>query len=170
MDQHLVDYTVRNITTGDEEDIRVLELTPDEMLGFPDPVRETVIALIDDAQQTGSHWEANQDRILDLLLPFISDAQLYERDYAKWERKVLGDTEPPILDRYPPEHVSYRVRQLLNEAIDAAIENWQEGYWAEFTEETTVGEVWGNLAGFIESYIELDPDELSVAFMPRVEA
>lgn len=90
MNQHLVDYSVRNITTGDEEDIRVLELDPDEMLGFPEPVRDQVIALIDDAQQTGSHWAANQDAILLLLLPYISDRALYNSDYEAWERKVLG--------------------------------------------------------------------------------
>ena len=46
MNQHLIDYTVRNITTGDEEELRVLELEADEFDGFPETVRDEIRGLV----------------------------------------------------------------------------------------------------------------------------
>lgn len=95
MDQYLVDYTVRNITTGDEEEIRVLELEPSEYDGFPDSVREEIRALVDAVGYKpdggGDHavWDRNQDRIVELLLPYISDRALYDSDYGAWEDNLL---------------------------------------------------------------------------------
>lgn len=178
IDQQLVDYAVRNIVTGDEEDLRVLELTADELAGLPELVRDEITELVracgwpDDYDY--AKWRVNQDRVLSLLLPYISYSGIYRDDYAAWEEWVLADDEdkPKLaarferaLDYYPPEELSYQVRGMLNEAIDSAIENWQEGYWAEFSLGTTRAEVWAALAGFITSYVELEPEELDVPFM-----
>jgi hypothetical protein len=164
MDQHLIDYTVRNIMTGDEEDIRVLELTPDEMLGFPEPVRDEAIALIDDAQQTGSHWATNQAHILDLLLPYISNHALFDADYEAWERKVLGDER--ILDGSSPEDVAIVVSLVLKTAADAAIENWDDGFWEDFHPTTTRRELLENFVGFIQAWLEVDDPDFE---LPLIE-
>lgn len=170
--QELIDYTVRNITTGDEEDMRVLELAPEEVAEFPESVRDEIATLVARNSIEGNHptWDVDQDRILDLLLPYITHLDIYRADYARWERLVLDGSigtvnDDPVLLAHPPEDVADRVRAVLGAAVDAAIENWAEGFWADFHEDTTSAEVWGNLAGFIESYLELEPDELSTRFM-----
>lgn len=89
-DQYLVDYTVRNITTGDEEEIRVLELTDDELAGFPEPVRAEIRDIVRRNEAT-TRWDTDQDRIVALLLPYISKPALYRDDYGTWEEWVLGD-------------------------------------------------------------------------------
>lgn len=101
VDRALVDYTVRNITTGDEEDIRVLELSAEEYDGFPAEVRRLVYGYVSDAgwgtdDYDRQAWESGQERIRELLLPWIHDVGLYERDYATWEQNVLDG-------RYEPE-------------------------------------------------------------------
>ena len=99
MNQYLVDYTVRNITTGDEEDIRVLELTDEEIADFPEAVREEVRDLIRQQSYTNADgvttgriqtsWAVDQEHIRVLLLPYITDRALYDGDYAAWETNVL---------------------------------------------------------------------------------
>lgn len=97
----LVNYTVRNITTGDEEDLRVLELSGEEILnGFPPEVAKHIFHLI---RQVGynnesSHetnwqlWKVQNSEIIRLLLlPYISDRALYDSDYEAWENMVLGE-------------------------------------------------------------------------------
>ncbi len=162
MDQHLIDYTVRNITTGDEEDIRVLELTDDEMAGFPDEVRDEIQSLIaysveGRAGVDSTRWETAQEQIRQLLLPYISDRWLYDSDYSLWEGKVL---DADALDMYPPEDIADAVRAVLTEAIDAAIENWDEGAWSDFKAGISRGDVLRYFGGYIEAVTEgeLDSD------------
>jgi len=157
-DQHLVDYTVRNITTGDEEDIRVLELDPDEVAGFPAAVREQVAALIADGQHSNARWTVNQERILQLLLPFITNRELYEHDYQLWEALVL-DPEQPATDIYPPEDVAFKVRGVLDQAVSAAIENWNEGHWDDWTVSTTERTALEALIGFLQSLTEMSDED-----------
>jgi len=173
-DQYLVDYTVRNITTGDEEDIRVLELEPSEYDGFPDEVREQVRALVAEVgwgseRYSSSLWQTNQERILALLLPSITDRALYDSDYTAWEARLLGGN---VTDVYPPEDVADRVRTILGEALDGAVENWDEGFWEEFTSATTKADILRHFGGYIESVLETvgDEQEYSRPFMAREEA
>jgi hypothetical protein len=97
MDQHLVDYTVRNITTGDEEEIRVLELTDEEVADLPTDARAVLephrTLWRSETAVLHPEWETAQQRVLELLLPHISDRALYDSDYGAWERRVLGDEE-----------------------------------------------------------------------------
>ena len=95
-DQYLVDYTVRNITTGDEEEIRLLELADDEFEGFPDAVRDEVRSLVAVGVEAvfgharpHAEWDTAQEQILALLLPYISDRALYDSDYGTWEENLL---------------------------------------------------------------------------------
>lgn len=93
MNQYLIDYSVRNITTGNEEEIRLLELADDEAAGLPDDVR----AILDphrQAFQTHARiehpaWDNAQDAILALLLPRIRNRALYESDYDAWQEWLL---------------------------------------------------------------------------------
>lgn len=94
--QYLVDYTVRNITTGDEEEIRVLELTTEEIATFPADVRGEIANLLADvnaAREAGfaahAEWDHAQSRIVELLLPYLSDRALYDSDYERWESNLL---------------------------------------------------------------------------------
>jgi hypothetical protein len=104
MNQYLVDYTVRNITTGDEEDIRVLELETEEFDGFPEQVRDDIRNLIGliawqwhAGQPIAADWLIAQDQILKLLLPYITDRALYDSDYEAWENNVLeGTYDAPV--------------------------------------------------------------------------
>lgn len=80
------------------------------------------------------------------------------------------DNDNSLLNAHPPEDIAARVRQVLTEAIDAAIENWNEGYWADFTTDTTVGEVLGNLGGYIESYLELETEDMAAPLMEETDA
>lgn len=97
--QHLIDYTVRNITTGDEEDIRILELSDHEILnGFPPEVAHQIYALIKEVGYSeGSEyadwtaWQTNQEKIRELLLPLISHRDIYELEYSLWEEAVVED-------------------------------------------------------------------------------
>jgi len=178
-DQYLVDYTVRNITTGDEEDIRVLELTDDEISSFPAEVREQIRAIIraqgfttPEGVTTGriqTSWADDQDQILALLLPYITDRALYDADYTAWEARLLGGN---VTDVYPPEDVAERVRAILGEALEGAIENWAEGFWEEFTSATTKADILRHFGGYIESVLETvgDEQEYSRPFMAREEA
>lgn len=96
-DQYLVDYTVRNLTTGDEEEIRVLEI--DDVSGFPDRVRDEVqsyIAVGNDVMGGGRphmDWEDAQDALRQILMPYISEPDLYETRYNSWEQHVLGNED-----------------------------------------------------------------------------
>ena len=100
VNQYLIDYTIRNITTGDEEDTRILELADDEFDGFPDAVRDEVRQLTERfraiwntefVQDIDYHaWEETQMRILELLKPYMSDPELYENDYDAWENNLLA--------------------------------------------------------------------------------
>jgi hypothetical protein len=96
MNQYLIDYTIRNITTGDEEDIRILELAEDEFDGFPAEIRDEVRRQVEPAaeafaaMQLDYHaWDRAQMRILELLRPYMTDEALYERDYDAWEANLL---------------------------------------------------------------------------------
>lgn len=163
MDQYLVDYTVRNITTGDEEEIRVLELEPAEYDGFPETVREEIRGLVaavgyqPDGGGDMPTWDRNQDRIVELLLPYITHLDIYRADYARWERMVLDDDD--ILASTPPEDVADAVYDILNTAAGAAIANWAEGFWEHFHPSTTRREVLQNFAGFITAWLETVSDE-----------
>ena len=71
-------------------------------------------------------------------------------------------TYEPLTGPNSPEDVSYAVRQVLHDAMDAAVENWAEGYWPEFTTKTTHGDVLDQFVGFIQAWkesvdIEEDP-------------
>jgi len=113
MNQHLVNYTVRNIITGDGEDERILELGPDELGGFPEEVRDQIQWLIDDSQQTGSHWDGAQETMLDLLLPYISERELFDASYPAWEQNVLeGSYEPQAT--FPPAPGNGHIRLWLS--------------------------------------------------------
>jgi hypothetical protein len=96
MNQYLIDYTVRNITTGDEEDIRVLELEPAEYDGFPESVREQIRSLVADCNWGGTTmwpvWHENRERIVELLMPFISGRRMFNGNYERWERELLHRT------------------------------------------------------------------------------
>src|SRR5262245_59948109 len=109
-DQYLVDYTVRNITTGDDEDIRVLELTDAEIDRFPAEVREQVAVLIAAGRENPNEWVDHQDYVLANLLSYITDRALYDSDYGLWEINLLQDADTAVTDIFPPEHVSGRVR------------------------------------------------------------
>lgn len=98
MNQQLIDYTVRNITTGDEEDIRVQELDDSDVNGFPDEVQDEIRSLLASAHDSAAGarslearvtWGEVNDQILNLLLPYISDRPLYDQDYPAWENNVL---------------------------------------------------------------------------------
>jgi len=161
IDQHLIDYTVRNITTGDEEDIRVLELADGEIQGFPEAVREQIRTIIraqsyatPEGVTTGhiqTTWADDQEKIRDMLMPYISRPELYAHDYAAWEDMVLGE---PITDEYPPEDVADRVRAILYQAVDSAVENWAEGHWDEFSTRMSVTGVLEYFVGYLNTVTE----------------
>jgi hypothetical protein len=109
--QHLIDYTVRNIETGDEEDIRVLELSTEEIALFPEAVRTQIAMLITFGSRSWSDWHTSQERILALLLPFISRPELHAADLEAWHRYVLDQPDdedqddaeaPTTTDPIPP--------------------------------------------------------------------
>jgi hypothetical protein len=162
--QYLVDYTVRNLTTGDGEEERVLELTEDEFDGFPLAVRDQVKKLVQtaaggmvwtapdhDARAARAAWEVAQDRVLGLLMPFISEREMYAKDYTAWERYVLGDD---AMDAYPPESITDAVVKVLEFAQQAAVENWNEGYWEGLTTRSTQGDVLKMFVGFVSAWME----------------
>jgi len=64
-----------------------------------------------------------------------------------------------ILDEYPPEHVADAVRRVLNVAVAAAIENWDEGFWEDFSSTTTTREIYRNFIGFVASWLETVEDD-----------
>jgi len=101
MDQHLVDYTVRNITTGDEEELRLLELTDEEAGQLPADAQAVLgpHRTLWRTEQAILHpeWETAQDELLRLLLPYISDRALYDSDYAQWEENVLFDEDIEVV-------------------------------------------------------------------------
>jgi hypothetical protein len=102
MDQYLVDYTVRNITTGDEEEIRVLEITDAEFEGFPDEIRDEIRSLVAVGVEAvfghgrpHSDWDTAQEQIVGLLMPYVSNRALFDSDYGQWEENLLeGDDSP----------------------------------------------------------------------------
>jgi hypothetical protein len=103
--QHTIDYAVRNITTGDEEDIRILEEPATYLAAFPEAIREDAARLIAEpgvfdgvSDFDWSIWRTNQDTLLVLLLPYITDRALYESDYGLWEARVLGSEDEYLAD------------------------------------------------------------------------
>ena len=151
-DQHLVDYTVRNIMTGDEEDLRLLELTDDEIDTFPDAVRDDVRSLLSgpaEAFRSGNSlhsttfdWTTAQDAILSLLLPHISDRALYDADYTLWESRVL---EPDAVEPHLDFHAGYAVGWAAAKSgapspvnagrIDTTTNTREAGYHAGFRDQ-----------------------------------
>ena len=155
-DQHLVDYTVRNISTGDEEEIRVLELTDDEIAGFPDAVRDDVASLIAASLDNRDDWRStHQDTIVRTLLPYISRRDLFERDYGAWETYVLEGS----VDTLAPEDMAATVRHVLHAGVEAAIANWAEGYWSEFDDTTPARDVLAQFGGFLSAWLESVDDD-----------
>jgi len=70
-----------------------------------------------------------------------------------------------LTDKLSPEDVEDTVnkelRDALRWALQGCIENWREGFWEDFEEDTTVGEVLSMFLGYIQSIAELrkeDPD------------
>ena len=178
MNQYLVDYTVRNIPTGDEDDLRLLELTDDEIAGFPDAVRGAVRSLLASpaaAYRTGSSltgWDATAEAIRTLLLPYISDSWLYQNDYGAWEQNVLDEaygTGIPVTEPCPPEAVGDRVRQVLDEQVAGALENWSEGHWEDWSTATKRREVLERFVGYLESIIELSREDVSDLDQPIMQ-
>ncbi len=96
MDRHLIDYTVRNLTTGDGEEERVLELEHAEFVGFPEYLQVGLEGIVQAARANPALWLPYQDVILAMLKPHISEPALYERDYTAWERIVLGDDDTQL--------------------------------------------------------------------------
>jgi hypothetical protein len=152
-DQHLVNYTVRNICTGDEEEIRVLELTDEEMNGFPADVRGQISTLIAASVANHDVWLTNQDVIVRLLLPYISRRALYDNDYGTWENYVLKN-DALLLDAYPPEEIADAVKRVLLGAVDGAVENWAEGFWANVDVCTTEANILRDFADYIDAVLE----------------
>lgn len=156
-DQHLVDYTVRNISTGDGEEVRLLELTDDEAAGLPADVRAILDPLRHQFQADTviPHpvWDTAQDSILALLRPYISRPALFDNDYTTWEQVVL-ENDQPLLEDYPPEHIKDAVHNLLLEAVDGALENWNEGFWAEFDVRMTAADTLRYFTGYIEALLD----------------
>lgn len=170
MDQYLVDYTVRNITTGDGEEMRVLELTVEEVQRFPADTVQSIGDLLAEAHTRFAvdgpapldwSWEETLESIRQALLPYISDPVLYHSSYSAWESNVLSESytgEVRLLDVLPPEDITDRVRAIALGAVDGALENWDEGYWQGWTTNTTRRNVLTNLAGYLLSLAEM-PDE-----------
>lgn len=171
-------YTVRNITTSDEEDIRVLELTDEELARFPEPVREEVHRIVADNAERfrvgwqpgdNEHWLNDQDILLRMLLPWISDRALYDSDYGRWEARLLGD-DARLLDSLPPETIADNVRTALTTLVEAAVENWAEGYWADVPPTLTHGEAFDMLAGFVDSMRDMEDGPLDEPVFEQLPA
>lgn len=164
LDQYLVDYTVRNITTGDEEEVRLLELTDAEVAGLPTEA-QAILEPLRHAFQSDNviphpDWDAAQDQLLSVLRPLISDPELYEYDYEAWEQNLLdGAYQSTLTDSVPPEEVADVVRSILHVAVEAAIANWAEGFWADYTEATRSRQVLAQFAGFLTAWLETVADE-----------
>lgn len=96
-----VDYAVRNIMVGDEEESRLLDRKEEWLKewrdeGVSDEDLEKLRTLMD-----GINWdlyamgvlEKHFDRILDILKYYISDKELFEKDFEKWQEKKWKEDE-----------------------------------------------------------------------------
>ena len=94
-----VDYAIRNIVVGDEEESRLLDhkehwLEEWKKEGVSDEDLEKLKTLME-----GINWdlyamgvlEKHFDRILNILKFYISDKELFEEDFEKWQQKKFRE-------------------------------------------------------------------------------
>ena len=94
-----VDYAVRNIMVGDEEESRLLDHKDDWLEawkeeGVSDEDLKKLRNLMD-----GINWnlyamgvlQKHFDRILDILKYYISDKKLFDEDFEKWQEKKFKE-------------------------------------------------------------------------------
>lgn len=83
-----INYAYRNAVVQDDEQTRILEeieTNADEFFAeFPEIIREPMRRAI-----AASDWET----FANLLVPYITDAELAQRDFPKWESLLLGDED-----------------------------------------------------------------------------
>ena len=94
-----IDYAVRNITTGDEEETRLFEDPNSYIKGFieegiPEELMDTIRTIL---AKLVAHYtfntpypdwrirEAHLDAILAILKHYMSHQELYDKDYGEWE-------------------------------------------------------------------------------------
>jgi hypothetical protein len=77
-----VDYAIRNCTVGDEEQIRLWENPEDYVDNVPIEVRDQLRKLIVELEAEKDGVEEN---IIELLMPYMSNRDVYEFDYPLWE-------------------------------------------------------------------------------------
>lgn len=95
----IVDYAVRNISVGDEEETRLFETEEDiqdYLAGFKaEGIHPDIVDIIEVLLRKCLKWytvgkeprEWNTIRLilLDLLKPYMSHRELYENNYPKWD-------------------------------------------------------------------------------------
>jgi len=95
-----LDFVVRHITTGDEEETRLLE----EPLTWQVDVKQDMIrrgasmkevhkfARLFNKYVSGNaeDWEVG-DKIVEALLPYVSQPDLYKSNYSKWENDLYRE-------------------------------------------------------------------------------
>jgi len=64
-----------------------------------------------------------------------------------------------VTDSLPPEDVASAVRHVLHSAVEAAIENWDEGHWDTVDDSTTVRDVLAGFSEYIDAWLEAVTDE-----------
>lgn len=91
-----IDYAFRNVMTGDEEQIRIIEefenyLEDDDLDSWKDDwkpqLNDQEIKVLHTALTAEDPWNSQgwEDVFVEILKPHISNKDLFEQDYERWE-------------------------------------------------------------------------------------
>jgi hypothetical protein len=95
-----INYAVRNLTTLDEEETRLWDdqITKLESWGetVTDEELQELFNLMKGLETAEDRWTHRYNRIKEILLPYISNRELYDMNYSLWQELLFEYSDNPV--------------------------------------------------------------------------